>query len=773
MQQEPDYSNVTGVSQSTDNTATQAVPEHHSISRRRLWLFRLLALTLVPTLILVMIELILGVAGVGFPTSYFLPITIDEQSYHQENPDFGLRFFPKTLVRRPKPCLIPASKAPATLRVFVLGGSAAMGDPDASYGLSAMLAPLLRSAYPNHRIETYNAAMTAINSHVVRVIAEDAAELEPDVLVVYVGNNEVVGPYGPGTVMEAFSPSLETIRAGLAIRSTRLSQSIESLIHAARLRNDAPGAWGGMQMFLDNRIRHDDPRMQYVYNHYRRNLNDIIQAGISVDADVVLCTVAVNLRQCAPFSSLHREDMSESEKAEWDSAYDLGITHEDSGDYQSAVSAYLKASEIDDHFADLHFRLAQCYRVLDNDDAARTHYIKARDLDALRFRADSRLNQIVREVVEASDSPRAHLVDTEALLNEEASTLLPGEDLFYDHVHLNFRGNYLTSVALLECMTQCLDDSDQAPTTSRETLSEESCRKQLVFSPFDEYRLCQTMVKRFQAAPFTKQLDHQAHLTRWRTHLGLLRERMERGGQPESTAQYWRRLSKEPDSWLIHRNFAYFLQQLGRHRQEAAQWRAVLELLPHYVPAMSQIADCLRKLEELDEAEQWLEKALTLEPENVQTLLSMGILQATKGDMAAAERYFKRALAIQPDFAFTHFNLGSFYLKQREYDLAKVHLERYLKMAPENANAMAKLGETFRGLGQIDRAIEWYRKSLAAAPRNADVYCDLGDALRVTRDEQAAIEAYREAIRINPGHERAGDALTELELIEKGPPRTK
>ena len=44
--------------------------------------------------------------------------------------------------------------------------------------------------------EVVNTAVTAINSHVVREIASDLEEIESDLWIVYMGNNEVYGPFG-------------------------------------------------------------------------------------------------------------------------------------------------------------------------------------------------------------------------------------------------------------------------------------------------------------------------------------------------------------------------------------------------------------------------------------------------------------------------------------------------------------------------------------------------------------------------------------------------
>ena len=82
-----------------------------------------------------------------------------------------------------------------------------MGEPMEEFGLARQLACLLSTRHPGQRFEVVNAAMTAINSHVIADIAREASRLQPDVFVLYIGNNEVVGPFGPGTVFGPFSAS--------------------------------------------------------------------------------------------------------------------------------------------------------------------------------------------------------------------------------------------------------------------------------------------------------------------------------------------------------------------------------------------------------------------------------------------------------------------------------------------------------------------------------------------------------------------------------------
>ena len=162
---------------------------------------------------------------------------------------------------------------------------------------------MLELRYPATRFEVINAAMTGINSHAVRAIAEDCVKAQGDIWVIYMGNNEVVGPYGAGTVFGSQVPPLGLIRASLALKSTRTGQLLDAIRGWLQPPPPDKSDWGGMLMFLDQQVRADDPRLSRMYSYFQRNLSDIINAGQRAGARMVISTVAVNLRDCAPFAS--------------------------------------------------------------------------------------------------------------------------------------------------------------------------------------------------------------------------------------------------------------------------------------------------------------------------------------------------------------------------------------------------------------------------------------------------------------------------------------
>ena len=83
---------------------------------------------------------------------------------------------------------------------------------------------MLREHFPDAHFEVINTAISSINSQVLLPAVRDLARRDGDLFVLYIGNNEVVGPYGAGTTLTRPGGSLALIRAGIFLNSTRVGQ---------------------------------------------------------------------------------------------------------------------------------------------------------------------------------------------------------------------------------------------------------------------------------------------------------------------------------------------------------------------------------------------------------------------------------------------------------------------------------------------------------------------------------------------------------------------
>ena len=577
---------------------------------RRTWRW-FAALVLLPGVILLVQELTLRIVGYGYPTSFFVPSSLQPEEVLVSNPKYGLRFFPPALARTPLEFRVKKRKPANTFRIFVLGGSAAMGDPAPSLGMARILACMLQERFPDIQFEVVNAAMTAINSHVVYPIAKDCARQAPDLFIIYMGNNEVVGPFGPGTVFGGMAEHLWWIRAGLAAKRTRIGQFADSLFRAVPGQDDLPDEWKAMAFFLDKKVGADDPRLETVYAHFERNLTDVCRAARQAGAGVLLCTVGVDLKDTPPFASEHRPELSEAERVEWEEAYATGNEAQSRMEFGEALDFYERALAIDDTFAGLVYRMAQCQLELRQFEMALHGFRRARDLDCLRFRADSSLNKVIRDVAERLSGDGARLVDVAQRFEEDSPNGLPGDELFLEHVHMTFRGNYLVACALFEQVTSALGEK-AVP------LSQEECRDRLAYSLWDQYRGAENILGRLKNPPFTNQIGHAERIRRWEARVAMLGKALENEGPGTSIAAYERALARTPDDWYLNKKFARLLSEQGDHEAAAEHWRTTIALMPEHADAYVGLGKALRQAGHPIEAIASFDEALRLDPGNEQ-----------------------------------------------------------------------------------------------------------------------------------------------------------
>ena len=225
---------------------SQSARDPRGRTGKRAWWARLLAAVLSPILFLGLAELVLSLVGYGYPRSFFIRWKTSGQTVYLANSHYGEHFVPRQLSRTPEPCVL-GRKGESTIRIFVLGSSAAYGDPEPAYGFCRQLELLLNEHAGGKSFEVINTAMTAMNSHVVRRIAQDCARHQPDLFIVWMGNNEVVGPYGPLTLPESLYSSRRFINACItAKKETHVGQLLKNIRQGLRTKGKPEQKWQGM-----------------------------------------------------------------------------------------------------------------------------------------------------------------------------------------------------------------------------------------------------------------------------------------------------------------------------------------------------------------------------------------------------------------------------------------------------------------------------------------------------------------------------------------------
>lgn len=595
------------------------------LRRKLLYAAVLAAVALV--LLLGGLEAGLRLAGYGYSPHFARRMTLPGgETVWRENRWCTAPFFSPELVRRPQPFRLPAKKAPGTCRIFVLGSSAAMGDPEASFSLARVLEAMLRAAYPAQRFEVVNAGITAINSHLVRNIAEDCARLEPDLFVVYEGHNEVIGPFGPSGVFTPFLRNEAAIRAAVWLKGTRTGQLIAAAGRALT-RRGGPAEWGGMQMFLQQQIPADDPRLAAVRAHFRANLLAIAAAGRRVGADTLVCTVLTNQRDFAPFLSQHRPGLTADELARWQAGLDAAEKAQRAGDLPATEAGYRAAYAIDDRHAEEVFRFGRLALQQGRDTDARDLLQRAQDLDTLRFRTDSQLNQVVRDLAGPFDklrapslsrsTPSVEVVDLAQTLAARSPHGIPGDDLLYEHVHLNFRGTYEAARELFAHVTADLAKRGLVPKAASVPFDYDEARVRLGYNAYEQAMISLELLNRFRAAPFTAQADDAIRVQTWERRANAATALLDRPEALPALLQLARgAIALAPEDWILARNTGAMLVSRG----------APAEALPF-----------------LERAAAWID-------DDIDTLVALGRAHEALGHTKEAEAVFAKARQLEPNY---------------------------------------------------------------------------------------------------------------------------
>ncbi|ANM31673.1 hypothetical protein ABI59_22110 [Acidobacteria bacterium Mor1] len=615
-------------------------------------------------------EYSLKASDFGYDASFYRTDRAADPPVYRENDDVTRPFFPEHLVRKPVPFSLPLEKPAGSYRVFVLGASAALGDPEPAFSPARMLEVMFRDA--GREVVVVNAGITAVNSHVVAGIAQDVAWLDPDAYIVYLGNNEVVGPFGPGTVFNAFQRSYRGIRFSIRMKRSRVGQWVRS-----KQEPDVPEleSWGGIEMFRQHRVPGDDPRLPRVYDHFRRNLEKIVDAGRAVGAEVLLCTVAANLRDQPPF---------EGEAAR--AAYARGVERESAGEVE----------------------------------AARAAFVEARDLDELRVRVDSGLNQVIRDL--AAERGDVGLLDVEQRFAEIDP--LTGSRLFVQHVHFSFEGAYALAAEWYRQLRGTVGASGEPSTRGR-------VAQALGYNVHERLRIDLEVLRRLQDPPFSGLPGIERHFQGVRSRIDDAHQQFGDSNLIETLrAEYGRALAERPADFFLLRNAARFdsyarrpdlalerLRALAEQRPEDLEVRyhlgqallktgdneagrrellAVAESRPRrFADLYGTLGDLAVDDRKLDEAMDWYRTAIETDPRNADAWLQLMTIHLAAGRVEEATRCAQEAVSIRPKEAATHFMVGVVFARSGRVDEALPYLREAIRLEPENA----EFGQVLESVG--------------------------------------------------------------------------
>jgi tetratricopeptide (TPR) repeat protein len=737
----------------------------------------------------------LRLAGYGRAASFLIP---DEKpGYFRTNPDFASLFLPGNFDLRPLTIRIAARKAPHTVRIVVLGESAAQGVPVPSFAFAPQLRAQLRSRYPGKEFEVIDTGIVAINSHVVYQIAREMARFEPDAFLVYMGNNEVVGPYGPGCAYLSRMPPLWVIRASVFVRSTRTGQLLGSLMARISPRRGRAAEWGGMSMFVDNAVAGDDPRLSAVYRNFAANLQGIVRAASGAGARTLLCTVVANLKDCPPLLSLHRPGLSPADLASWKAAFEEGRLAWRLGEAGRARAPLLEALRIDPQFADTSFMLGSLDLRDGETEAARRRFVDAAHWDALRFRPDPRINEVIRGVAAEGDGG-VSLVDAALAMGSDPSSTAPmsGREILFEHVHFDWEGNYRLARMMARSCAAALLGSDPGDSG---WLVPSACADALAYTPHERLPMLLRVDVLVRKPPFTNQLTHVEDEARMAREIDVASRESRDPAVVNRAANVARAaLARDPGNpalagilegidldlgdpegalalatragELVPRDFATdadeasILMRLGRFGDaEGILMRAAASRddLDNLAPVL---ADFWARTKRFDDGKRFLQAAISKRPGDLRLQIVRAAFLRSSGDAAGAERQFRALLAEDPASEDALEGLVAILIESgRQEETAALSLAT-AALQPRNQDNSIRAAKACDAKGDADGSVRALEAAELSGPVNATFELTLALKLYGLRrtDDMMTHLAQARALSAHEGDPAVTDSIDRL-----------
>lgn len=720
----------------------------------------LAAWILVLVVTLGVLEGALRLGGYGYPTSFFVKQTINGRACYVENTKFGYRFFPPEIARVPSPVVFPTQKAPNTYRVFIFGESAALGDPEPAFGMARFLKALLEQRYPGAAFEVIPAAMTAINSHALLPIARECARLDGDLWIVYMGNNEFVGPFGAGTVFGAKAPPRAVVRAGLALKATRTGQLLDDLLRKWTQKGALPAEWGSLKMFMQSQVALNDPKKERVYHSFEANLDDILRIGQRAGAKVAASSVASNLKDCAPFGSMHGTNLAPAQLAAFEAAMREGAASARATNWNAAISNYLAAAVIDPGFAEARFQLARAYIAVGSDGNALPLCNGARDVDTLAFRADSRINAAIQRTAQGRG---IDFVDAVGAL--QGGGRIPGEELLYEHVHLNFEGNYLVAVLFAEQAARWLPEAIKATGHGTNWATFAQCARWLALTEWDQRRVYEEVGRRIMQPPFINQSNHTNQVAFVRQKLADLRAQMTAARFTEAKAIYEDALKRDGSDFYLRGNYAKLLEDNNDLKGAIAQWDELVKLLPHQPAGFYYRGKLLGQTGDGDAAMASLNRALEIRPDLVEAMNEQSKVLLRAGKPEEALRKLEEIDRLHPNNSRIHLQMAEALARLNRRPEAMRQLERAVELQPANWEARYLLGVELAAQEKIKEARDQFAAVVQLRPEYPLAHLNLGVALAREQRVREAVSEFQQVLKYDPNNARAKEFLQQLGYV--------
>lgn len=575
----------------------------------------------IPILFFVILEITLRSVDYMGDTSLFIEPNIPTGEYYISNPNFAARYFFYTkTIPSPSQDVFLQEKPENGYRIFAMGGSSAAGYP---YGynstFSRVVDDVLTDAMPNREVEVVNVATSAISTYTLFDQVDEILEHQPDAIMIYTGHNEFYGALGVGS-NENLGAFPGFVRFYLKLQRFKTFMFLREIIvnssqWFASLMGNEKAATGTLmeRIISDQSIELDGPEYELAMIQFRSNMEAIISRFEESGIPVYVSTIASNVKDQRPFVSIEDSEHPPAENV-----------------FQKAQQALATGDTLE----------------------AKNQFEYAKNLDGLKFRAPSEINEIITALPQQFSN--VVVVPTHQEYERVSPTGIIGNNLMLEHLHPNQTGYFLMGKSFSNSLLSNLAEKNLVESSALE---------------YDSY---------FQ----------QMHMTEFDSLIAHHRVRTLKQGFPfvvdGSVSPY--QFSYHPVSvvdslafGVVHKNIRWdaakvklgsYYQNRGKIQKALLEYKGLIRNQPWNDSPYVFAARLYLDRNDFKNAEPLLRKAYEIYPKEAFTTKMLGAIELNKGNTKEAIKLLEESRNLNPNDPQMLYNLSGAYGTNQEFQKA-------------------------------------------------------------------------------------------------------
>jgi len=601
-------------------------PNLSTAKKRIFWI----ATISLPFLIFSILEISLRIFNYGGNLDLFIDGPPGYENYIRCNPEFAHRYFyTQSNVPTPPLQLFNKLKPKNGYRIFVLGESSAAGFP---YSNNASFPNILQrglsNTFPQKNIEVINVSIAAINSYTLLDLVDEIIEQSPDAILIYTGHNEYYGALGVGSA-QSLGNWRWLINSYLKLQYFKTFILLRNFLGWAKTQfsnqfykeNESdPSATLMERIVAEQTIPYGSNLYEKGKKQFEENIEAIIQKAVDKDIKVVLSELVSNLHDQEPFISVKDKDGNSAE---------------------------------------LFFNLARSQEANGKFEKAKENYYKAKDYDALRFRAPEDFNAVIKNLGDKYSLP---VVLLKLYFENESPNGLIGKELMLEHLHPNKDGYFLIAKDFYDTMKKnkmisaewgeydINKEKNYGITELDSIYADLEIRHLKGGWPFHPKSVPNRFIQTFSPA---NRLEEIAFKVFQNKHYNLLSIHMELG-------EYYERQSNFDKAF--------------------AEYNALITSIPYEVDFYEKAAKVLIKKEEYGRASQLLKRSLKYK-ENPFANKWVGQIALMNNNYKEAISYLSKADLLDPQVVF---NLSRAFYLDNQWDKGEEYFNRLQDLSPNS-----------------------------------------------------------------------------------------